>query len=140
MEKGSRIIGIYEQTGYYMDPEDIWNAECIITSKKDLVNWMIDLNKKSASNFNDYPFVSLFHTDNISYLKQDYIIDDNGDIYYGVKTEIDNLEYHDEAAKEYHEWFAYIKLRLPKIRKMIEDKEKIEKEKKLLNILKNKYE
>jgi hypothetical protein len=108
MEKKTKIIGVYSQVGHYMYPEDTWSESCEIDSEKLLLNWMKDLHKTSARNFNDYPFGGLFYPSMISFESQEYFIDDNGQVYNGATTDTIKPDYFDKVALEYKEWIKIL--------------------------------
>jgi hypothetical protein len=139
MKKESRIILKYSQEGHYMYPEDTWDASFIISTEKELFKAIKELHKQSASNFNDYPFNHLFSFSNISFKIQSFIIDENGELYYGQEKECDPPIYYENAKASYKEWISAIKERLPKLRKARDNRLKEEQELMLLKTLSSKY-
>ena len=139
MEHKVRFIANYSESGHYMYPEDTWDDTCVIKNEKDLLSVCKTWYKISASQFNDYPFHSLFNFSNITFTKQKIIIDDNGEIFYGKKEECEKPEYFDKVKDEFDTWIKNIKERLPKLREAINKRINEVSERKKLDELKLKY-
>lgn len=139
MEVFKTYKAVYSQKGHYMYPEDTWSSKYIISNEKNLYNWMKQLHKRSASNFNNYPFCSLFTPENISFYEREEL-KYNNKIFRTSYTSCSPPEYFDNVVKKYEEWYSYIEKRLPRLREVYKKRIKIESDIKLLNKLKEKYE
>ncbi len=116
MERKTTLIVEYSQKGHYMYNEDTWCDSVIIENEKDLLIACKEWHKRSASNFNDYPFGGLFSFNNISFQKQNIIIDDNGELFYGKIEETNTPEYLESVKDKFNSWIKFIRERLPKLR------------------------
>lgn len=120
MEKKERFIVNYSQTGHAQYPEDTWSESSEITDQEDLLLACKSWYKWSASSFNNYPFNGLFHFNNLSFKKQNIIVDDSGEIFYGRKEKCDKPIFFDDVVREFNEWENNLKIRLPRLREVRE--------------------
>lgn len=139
MERKERIIVNYSQKGHYMYNEDTWDDSREIVNKKDLLSACKSWHKNSSSTFNDFPFGGLFSFSNLSFQKQNIIVDDSGEVFYGEKQDCDPPEYFSTVRIEFDEWFNNIKERLPKLRKARDKRLKEQDERRKLEELSLKY-
>jgi hypothetical protein len=139
MERKTRMLVNYSQEGHYMYPEDTWDDSCTISNKKDLLITCKEWHKMSSSKFNNYPLGGLFSFENISFQKQNLIIDDSGEVFYGEITDCDIPEYFEEVKSEFNQWLNFLKERVPKLREVRKNRIEKEKELKKLEELSLKY-
>jgi hypothetical protein len=139
MERKIRIIVNYSQEGHYMYNEDTWDDSCTIENEKELLTACKSWHKQSSSSFSDYPFGGLFSFNNLTFQKQNIIIDNNGEIFYGKEQDCDKPEYFENVKKTFNEWLGNIKVRLPKLREARDKRLKEESERRKFEELSMKY-
>lgn len=139
MKRKTILIANYSQIGHYMYSEDTWSDSIIVENEKDLLWFCKNCHKESASKFNNYPFYGLFDFKYITFEKQNIIIDDNEEVFYGEKQISDPPNYFENVKKDYYIWYNNIKERLPRLRKARKKRLKEESERKKLKELSLKY-
>jgi hypothetical protein len=139
MERKERIIVNYSQDGHYMYQEDTWDDSSEIRNEKDLLEACKGWHKMSASKFNNYPYGGLFSFNNLAFEKQNIIIDETGEIFYGKLQECDKPDYFEKVKTEFNEWLNNIKTRLPKLREARDNRIKEEIERKKFEELSKKF-
>jgi hypothetical protein len=139
MERKTNIIVNYYQKGHYMYNEDTWDDSCTIENEKDLFLTCKSWHIKSSSSFNDYPFGGLFSFNNLTFQKQNIIVDDNGEVFYGEKQDCDKPEYFEDVKVSFNEWLENLKVRLPKLREARDKRLKEQSERRKFEELSKKY-
>ena len=139
MERKTRIIVNYSQKGHYMYNEDTWDDSCVIENEKDLLSACKSWHKQSSSSFNDYPFGGLFSFNNITFQKQNIIVDENGEVFYGKKQDCEKPECFENVKVSFNEWLDNIKVRLPKLREVRDKRLKEQHERRKFEELSIKY-
>lgn len=139
MERKTRIIVNYSQKGHYMYNEDTWDDSCTIETENGLLSACKSWHKQSSSSFNDYPFGGLFSFNNLTFQKQNIIVDDNGEVFYGKKQDCDKPEYFENVKDSFNEWLQSIKVRLPKLREARDKRLKEQSERRKFEELSTKY-
>jgi hypothetical protein len=119
--------------------EDTWDDSCSIETEKDLLSACKSWHKQSSSSFNDYPFGGLFTFNNLTFQKQNIIIDDNGEVFYGKKQDCNKPEYFENVKTLFNEWLQNIKHRLPRLREARDKRLKEESERRIFKELSIKY-
>ncbi len=131
----------YSQTGHYMYPEDTWDDTCTFKNEKELLNACKEWYKMSARGFNNYPFISEFSFNNLTFEKQNIIIVDD-EVFNGKLQACGAPEYFDNVKFQFNEWLDNIKVRLPKLRvardKRLQEEHELDLYKKLSIKYKNK--
>ena len=139
MERKQIIIVEYSQSGHYMYNEDTWNDSLVVETEKELLNACKEWHKTSASSFNNYPFCGLFSFNNLSFKKQNIIIDDSGEIFKGKKVDCEKPDYFEKVQLDFNTWIDNIRQRLPKLREARSKRLKEESERKEFEKLSLKY-
>ena len=139
MERKQRIIVNYSQIGHYMYNEDTWDDSCVIENEKELLNACKKWHKQSASSFNDYPYGGLFSFNNLSFKKQNIIVDDSGEVFKGKKKDCETPDYFENVKLDFNTWIDNIRQRLPKLKEAKSKRLKEESERKQLEKLSLKY-
>lgn len=133
-------IATYTQDAHYLAPEDDWSdTRRIYGSVEFLFETMKDWFKMSGRTFGDYPLGSIFTPSNITYKKKE-VITVNGEKYSGPSKDIRPPDFHYEASRLFNEWEKEVRERLPRLRKLRNERRKREKEFATYQQLKEKYE
>lgn len=131
------IEATYSQTGHHMYPEDTWKYSMEVTNVKELFNFMKEMHKDSSRSFNDYPYNGLFSPS----LEYNSCLETeiDGKIFRTKFEYSEPPEFEQEAINMYNQWYDFIKLRLPGLRKAYDNRIQKEKELRLLEKLTEKY-
>jgi len=140
MKREQILIVNYSQEGHQYYPEDTWDDSSVFGSERDLLRLCKEWHKRSAGNFSDYPFGGLFDTELLSFQTQDVITDESGEKFYGTKKDCPPPSYFKKVEEDYQAWYAFVKVRLPKLQKARNKRLEMERELKTLETLKAKFE
>ena len=139
MEKIEKLIAKYAVKGHYQYPEDSYSMEKDISNVDELYQFMKEIHKRDAYNFNNFPLnggcsKNCF----VFYIQKSVIID--GEEYVGKKIKTEHPIYFDDAVKMYEIFIERLHSTLPNLRKAKEKRIKENSELETLKFLKSKYE
>ena len=140
METGVEIIANFSRVGRRDYPEDTWDMEKLIKNEDELYKFMIEIHKKDASNFNNYPLYGSIYSGDFTFFQRKWVIIDGEKYISTVEIEIDDLPMFENAKNRYDALRKRMLVTIPYLRKVSTLKETEKKEKMLLQKLKEKYD
>ncbi len=139
MEVKLTTIAIYSAVGHRDYPEDTWEEECSIANEDELYQFMVDIHKRDARNFNDYPLNGGCSKNGFVFQIEKSILFE-GETYYNNNREtVDKPMYFDATYSRYDKLFKRMQATLPNLRKAQAKRQKEAEERKLYEKLKSKF-
>lgn len=134
-----KLIATYSAKGHPQYSEDTWDWEREINNENELYQFMIDIHKRDARNFNDYPLVGGCGKNGFTF-EIEKSVEVDGEIFINPNRIVsDKPEYFDSTYKKYDELYNRMKTTLPNLRKANQKRVKEQNERCQYEALKSKF-